>query len=149
MNGLLLLHLTFPTVCLQAILMRCLWAIVRWARISVIAASLVPERNFIDSGYVILTAVNLEIKGPYLFLLLEMHLKAQVWSFYVGRRVGRHCCRPGDYPNTRLFVSMAIETICFQWSSNKSQEKIIRVSNPNSLNIPLHEFAEFVNTTKC
>lgn len=44
---------------------------------------------------------------------------------------------------------MAIETICFQWSSNKSQEKIIRVSNPNSLNIPLHEFAEFVNTTKC
>lgn len=56
--------------------MRCLWAIVRWARISVIAASLVPERNFIDSGYVILTAVNLEIKGPYLFLLLEMHLKA-------------------------------------------------------------------------
>lgn len=42
--------------------MRCLWAIVRWARISVIAASLVPERNFIDSGYVILTAVNLEIK---------------------------------------------------------------------------------------
>lgn len=41
------------------------------------------------------------------------------------------------------FVSIVIETICLQQSSNWSQGKMIMWANLNSINIPQHECAEW------
>lgn len=80
--------------------MRCLWAIVRCARILMIVASSVPARKNIIQNLLNLTNINLKYLKLYGFLFLELNFRAMVRPKSLGPRIRQQHCNPGDDPNT-------------------------------------------------